>query len=253
MEANFHLALWIWMGVSLIPLVLLQFIKAPYGRYSQKKGWGPLISNRLGWILMELPALLIYPLIVLLSPMALNACHFVFLGLWGLHYINRTLVYPFRTRTTGKKMPISIPLMAMFFNSCNGFFLGFGLAYIYPNMYPPGWLTEPASLIGMGLFLIGFLINLDADNRLLNLRKPGETGYKIPKGGLYKWISCPNYFGEIIEWTGYAILLWNLPGVSFLIWTIANLAPRAISHHKWYQEKFPDYPSNRKALIPFLI
>lgn len=252
MEEYFALSLWIWMGISLIPLVLLQFIKAPYGRYSKGKGWGPLISNRTGWVLMELPALLVYPLIVLFSPLAMNACHFLFLGLWGLHYINRTLIFPFRTRTRGKKMPISIPLMAMFFNSMNGFFLGYGIAYMFPGQYDLAWLSHPQSMVGIALFLCGFLINIDSDNRLLNLRKPGETGYKIPWGGLYKWVSCPNYFGEILEWSGYAILLWNLPAVSFLIWTIANLLPRAISHHSWYKGHFADYPPKRKALIPYL-
>jgi 3-oxo-5-alpha-steroid 4-dehydrogenase 1 len=34
------------------------------------------------------------------------------------------------------------------------------------------------------------------------------------------------------------------------VWTFANLAPRAWSHHKWYHEKFSDYPLDRKALIP---
>ncbi|MDH5284165.1 MAG: 3-oxo-5-alpha-steroid 4-dehydrogenase, partial [Gemmatimonadota bacterium] len=34
--------------------------------------------------------------------------------------------------------------------------------------------------------------------------------------------------------------------------TVANLAPRAWSHHRWYLEKFPDYPPDRKALIPHL-
>ncbi len=253
MEQYFFPALWTWIGISLLPMVLLQFIQAPYGRYSKKKGWGPLIPNRVGWILMELPALLVYPLVVLTSPLELEIYHIVFLGLWGLHYINRTLIYPFRTRTSGKKMPVSIPLMAIFFNSCNGFFLGYGVAYIYQDHYPADWLIQPLSIMGMALFLIGFLVNVDSDNRLLNLRKPGESGYKIPYGGMYRFISCPNYFGEILEWSGYALLLWNLSGVAFLIWTIANLAPRALSHHKWYQNKFPDYPTERKALIPHLL
>ena len=212
-----------------------------------------MISNRAGWVLMELPALLTYPLIVILSGIELQNIHFVFLGLWGLHYINRTLIYPFRTRTKGKKMPISIPLMAMIFNGFNGAFLGLGVAYVYGAQYTSDWLTQPLSLIGIALFLIGFAINFDADNRLLNLRKPGETGYKIPYGGFYKWISCPNYFGEIVEWAGYALLLWNLSGIAFLVWTIANLGPRALSHHKWYREKFEEYPPNRKALIPYLL
>jgi len=39
-------------------------------------------------------------------------------------------------------------------------------------------------------------------------------------------------------------------GLAFAVWTIANLAPRARSNHKWYRETFPDYPENRKALLP---
>jgi len=37
------------------------------------------------------------------------------------------------------------------------------------------------------------------------------------------------------------------------LWTIANLAPRALANHKWYKETFPEYPSQRKALIPFFL
>ena len=31
-------------------------------------------------------------------------------------------------------------------------------------------------------------------------------------------------------------------------WTIFNLLPRAISHHKWYKEKFEDYPKEGKII-----
>jgi hypothetical protein len=58
----------------------------------------------------------------------------------------------------------------------------------------------------------------------------------------------------MIEWIGFAIAAWSLPAFSFAFWTFANLAPRAALHHKWYQEKFPDYPKNRNPLIPnFLV
>jgi protein-S-isoprenylcysteine O-methyltransferase Ste14 len=89
---------------------------------------------------------------------------------------------------------------------------------------------------------------------LRSLRKPEEnSGYKIPRGGFYSVVSCPNYFGEIMEWIGWAILTWSLAGLTFAFWTTANLLPRAISHHKWYKEQFEDYPEKRKALIPFLL
>ncbi len=105
-------------------------------------------------------------------------------------------------------------------------------------------------ILGLTLFLAGFMINRWADRVLQNLRQPGEKGYKIPFGGLYRWISCPNYLGEIIEWAGWAIATWSLPGLAFAIWTFANLAPRARAHHAWYHQNFPDYPTERKALFP---
>jgi hypothetical protein len=56
--------------------------------------------------------------------------------------------------------------------------------------------------------------------------------------------------GEIIEWCGWALATWTFAGAAFAFFTIANLLPRALSHHRWYREKFPDYPRERKAIIP---
>jgi len=103
------------------------------------------------------------------------------------------------------------------------------------------------------IFVAGAFINQRADHLLIHLRKPGETGYKVPRGFLFDYISCPNHFGEIVEWIGFAIMTWSLPGLSFAIWTAANLIPRALNHHEWYQETFDDYPKGRKAVIPSLV
>ncbi|MGK0384864.1 MAG: steroid 5-alpha reductase family enzyme [Bacteroidia bacterium] len=107
-------------------------------------------------------------------------------------------------------------------------------------------------MIGLPLFAAGFAINFWSDEILMNLRKPSETSYVIPRDGLFKYVSAPNLLGEIIEWTGFAILAWSLPAASFAIWTFANLVPRAIAHHKFYLQKFSDYPKERKAVFPFL-
>ena len=82
------------------------------------------------------------------------------------------------------------------------------------------------------------------------MRRPGSHGYSICNEGLYRWISCPNYFGEIIIWTGWALATWSLAGLAFAVWTFANLAPRARAHHIWYRRQFPDYPPERKSLLP---
>jgi steroid 5-alpha reductase family enzyme len=109
------------------------------------------------------------------------------------------------------------------------------------------------TLLGLGLWALGVGINLQSDQILFGLRRPGETGYRIPQGGLYRFVSCPNYLGELIEWTGFAIAVASPAAWTFVVWTAANLVPRAVAHHRWYRERFADYPTERKALVPFLL
>ena len=59
------------------------------------------------------------------------------------------------------------------------------------------------------------------------LRKPGDTRHYLPQKGMYRYVTSANYFGEILEWAGWAILTCSLSGLVFLWWTIANLVPRA--------------------------
>ena len=170
--------------------------------------------------------------------------------LWLVHYFNRTFIYPFRIRTKNKKIPITIVLSALGFNfinaGLNGYFLS-NLAH-----YDVSSFQNWNFYLGILLFISGFLINQISDTILINLRKSGEIAYKIPRGFLFKYISCPNYFGEIIQWIGFALMAWNFPATTFLIWTAANLLPRVAGHHKWYKSHFKDYPKKRKALLPKL-
>ena len=105
----------------------------------------------------------------------------------------------------------------------------------------------------MLVFLAGVFINWWSDQILLDLRKGGKKGYFIPRRGLFRWVSCPNFFGEILEWTGFAIMTWSPAALVFALWSFFNLVPRALDHHKWYKKTFPDYPKGRKAILPGII
>ncbi|HSM12793.1 MAG TPA: 3-oxo-5-alpha-steroid 4-dehydrogenase, partial [Thermoanaerobaculia bacterium] len=119
-------------------------------------------------------------------------------------------------------------------------------------VYPRSWLVDPRFLAGVALFAAGTWVNRRADATLRALAARGDGEYGIPRGGLFERISCPNYLGEIIVWSGWALATWSLPGLAFALWTVANLAPRARSHHRFYRERFPDYPPERRALVPFV-
>lgn len=63
-----------------------------------------------------------------------------------------------------------------------------------------------------------------------------------------------NFFGEIVEWTGFAIASQAPVAMAFAYFTFANIGPRALEHHRWYIKTFGDkYPKDRKALIPFIL
>lgn len=247
-EALYTTMLWISFPLAIAVFVTLLFVTAPYGRH-KRRGWGASLPNRLGWLFMEFPSALLFLIWFLVGDAPKNLAAFLFLLMWEAHYIHRAFIYPFRIADGKKKMPVAIMVIGLVFNAGNAYING-GYLYQFSGGYPINWLYSPQILIGLSLFISGFIINRWADRDLRSLRINTEADYQIPHGVLYRWISCPNYFGEIIEWTGWAIATWSLPGLAFALWTFANLAPRARAHHKWYHHEFPNYPPERKALIP---
>lgn len=242
---------YIWMGIALPVHITMFFVTAPFGRHTTTK-WGVSINNKLGWILMEMPSLGLMLYFLFNGTYSLSNYSWVLFLLWILHYTNRTLIYPFRIKSTPKKMPLLIVVNAIVFNFMNAGLNGYFLAELSNGLYTQTWLSSFHFNVGLFLFLAGAFINLKSDSILIRLRKPGETGYKIPLGFLFKYISSPNLLGEIIEWTGFAIMAWNVPALSFAVWTYANLVPRAKNHHDWYKRNFDDYPEERKVVFPFI-
>lgn len=234
----------------LCPLVLVVLLRvtAPYGRHHQA-GWGPNLPNRAAWVLMELPALLVITTLVLMSPVRSQPQAWVPLCFWVFHYGYRTLLFPALMRPSDKTFPALLVIFAIAFNVLNGY--NNAAALIDAGNNETSLLTLHF-LLGAVIFLAGFAIHYHADRTIRRLRKPGEKAYHVPQGGMFRWVSSPNYLGEIIQWTGWAVMTWSLAGVAFALFTFCNLAPRAISNHRWYREHFAQYPAGRKVLFPGL-
>jgi len=236
--------------------------RAPYGRFatlSDARWYGPPVHPKAAWVFQESLALLV-PVVVLLSGRSLvqqQEClasteNRILLAMFMGHYAYRALVFPFRMRG-GKPMPIGICLLAAAFCLFNGYIQG--RAWTAFESFPTSAGAGRRALFAGGVLIwgVGLYINLHSDHVLRTLRTPGETGYKIPYGGAFEYVSGANYFGEIVEWIGYAIASGGrLPAVAFAFFTFANTAPRAHHHHKWYLAKFDNYPKERRAVIPFL-
>jgi 3-oxo-5-alpha-steroid 4-dehydrogenase 1 len=247
-EQFYYPALYSLLGVAAVIALSLQFVNAPYGRYL-RNGWGPLVPARLGWVLMETPAVLTITILAITGTMTL--LNVLFLCLWQSHYLYRTYVFPFRLRGA-RPMPLMVPLMAIVFNLWNGFLNGAWLFHLGPHR-GTDWLHSPQFIIGVLAFYAGMAINRHSDRILVKLRRDGDTGYHIPHGGMYRYVSMPSYLGEFIQWCGFALATWSLAGLSFAVFTAANLFPRAVANHRWYQKTFADYPPDRRAVLPFLL
>ena len=238
--------------IALIVFALLFFVNAPYGRFS-RAGWGIRINPKVAWLIMESPAFFLPIFYFLTGNKKSNIVALIFLLIWSFHYFQRTFIYSMLLKSRKNAFPILVVFFSIVFNSLNGYLNGRYLFYFGPD-YKITWLRDPRFIIGFIIFIVGFVINIVSDSILRKLRKSQNNGvYRIPHGAFYRYVSSPNYFGEILEWVGWAIATWTLAGLAFAVFTFANLAPRAIATHKWYIKNFPDYPKERKALIPFIL
>lgn len=250
---GFNVFLEVMACVAVAVFVCLFFVDAGYGKFYTKK-WGFSINNKLGWILMESPVFVAMLVLWLCSDRRGDVVRLAFLFLFELHYFQRSFVFPFMLR--GKsRMPLSIIAMGMIFNTLNAFMQGGWIFYVSPdNYYGSDWLVTPKFIIGFVIFLVGMFVNIQSDDIIRHLRKPGETGHYLPRGGMFNYVASANYFGELLEWIGFAILTWSWSGAVFALWTFANLAPRAARIYSKYKEEFGDAMDTGKVkrMIPFI-
>lgn len=255
----YDLLLYVMLVLAAVVFVALFYFKAGYGYLGGGK-WGPCIGNRTAWILMEAPAFLMMAALVIRyfaygngrsgSPVVVG----IVAGLFLLHYFQRSFIFPCLMRGKGR-MPVAIMAMGMLFNYINAWLIGKWLFEICPeNMYSLRWLGSGYFIVGTVLFVAGMFINLQSDHIIRNLRAPGDSAHYIPRKGLYKYVTSANYFGELVEWCGFAILTMSPAAFVFAIWTFANLAPRSKALTEKYIAEFgEEYTSlGKKNLIPFI-
>ena len=249
--STYHHVLWAMAFMGLFVFVTLYFVDAGYGKFRSNK-WGYSINNKLGWVLMECPALIpIAYTIVALTPSALAI---LFMSLYALHYVYRSFIFPALLKGNSK-MPLAITAMGATFNFTNSTLLCASVVAFPKESYTDicSYADNWNFWLGIVLFFMGMYTHMKADYTIRNLRKPGDTNHYLPKGGLFDYVTSANYFGELLEWTGFAILLCNPAAWMFVWWTAANLVPRAHAINKKYRAEFGnEQVGKRKRVIPFI-
>jgi 3-oxo-5-alpha-steroid 4-dehydrogenase 1 len=175
-------------------------------------------------------------------------------ALFLFHYFQRSFIFPMLIR--GKsRMPLAIIAMGVIFNLVNAYMLAGQLFYVATaDTYTTAWLYSPQFIIGTAVFFVGMAINWQSDYIIRHLRRPGDTAHYIPRGGMFRYVTSANYFGEFTEWVGYAVLTWSTAGCVFALWTFANLAPRAVKLHQRYCNEFGNEYRQlcRRYILPFI-
>ncbi|KYQ94080.1 hypothetical protein DLAC_04360 [Tieghemostelium lacteum] len=251
-KEEYDVLLYGMIGLAVIVFIVLYYVNAGYGMF-QSARWGITINNRLGWIFMESPVFIIIFYFWVTSERKFQLPFIIFFLLFELHYFNRSFIFPFMMKSTSN-MPVVIMCSAILFNFLNGTLQG---EWIFrqssTSQYDISWMWTPYFIIGTIIFIIGMAINLHSDWVIRNLREPGDTKHYLPEKGFYQYVLSANYFGEIVEWTGYALLSWSIAGAVFVLWTCANLIPRSNSIYRKYLDEFgPHRIGNRKRIIPFI-
>ncbi len=252
---TFNLFLIAMSVTALIVFIALYFVEAGYGMLFNKK-WGVSLPNRIGWIVMEAPVFIAMLLMWFLADDAyrFNPVRLTFFLLFQLHYFQRSFIFPFLIKGNSR-MPLSIIAMGIIFNLLNAAMQAGWLFYLSPlDDYTTAWFYSPQFIIGVIIFFAGMFINIQSDSIIRHLRKPGDKRHYIPRGGMFRWVSSANYFGEWLEWVGFAIFTWSWSGAVFAWWTFANLAPRSAALYKRYAQEFGEEftREKRKRIIPFI-
>ena len=158
----FYDLLYVMFLVGLVVFVSLYFVDAGYGKMRSEK-WGPAISNKVGWLLMECPVFFVmlylyFKSFPLYGGVTKQAPYWLFFLFFEFHYFQRSFVFPFLLKGQSK-MPLIIMLLSVAWNLINGYIQGFWLFHLapqyYPEMYTASWVTTPQFIIGTIIFFTG--------------------------------------------------------------------------------------------------
>lgn len=175
---------------------------------------------------------------------------------WTVHYVKRLLETLFVHRFSHGTMPIT-----NLFKNCSYYWL-FGLYigyYVNHPLYTAPALGPVQVFGGLAAFLFAELGNLSIHIALRNLRPPGTKERRIPVPTanpftkLFDMVSCPNYTYEVMAWASFTFMTQCLPAGLFTLAGLYQMTVWALGKHRLYKAEFPNYPRQRKAILPFLI
>ncbi|XP_072956270.1 uncharacterized protein [Typha angustifolia] len=212
------------------------------------KGGGNIrLSSRSGMLLLYTPALLAAVASFAVPGVVVGTRSRLVSAALAIHFLKRDFEVLFIHQYSGQMILDSALLISLSYFA--------NTATMIYDQYLTQGMSEPAidmKYVGVILFLVGIAGNFYHHFLLSKLRKQGEKGYKIPKGGLFELVVCPHYLFEIIGIVGISLISQTVQGLCFTFGTILYLVGRSYATRKWYLSKFENFPQEVKALIPYI-
>ncbi len=209
------------------------------------------LPSRLGMFLLYFPAVLLFPLTVGLSDEAPTTWHLVCAAMVSAHFGKRCLEALFIHKYSGVMNGFSVVMICGLYSTLSGL-LGWIAVHDVPSTLLQSPNFTPLWIPGFIIWSLGTAINAYHPVLLANLRPPGETGYKVPEGGLFRWIACPHYLGELIAWWGFSLIFHHVAAFVVTLTMTFYLSGRAYNTLKWYRGKDLELPAGWKRLVPFV-
>jgi len=132
-----------------------------------------------------------------------------------------------------------------------------GYPFLHASIYTEVPLTV-VDIAGVWLWIIGFVFEAVADYQLHTFASEPTNKGRILKTGLWQYSRHPNYFGELLQWYGLAVMVLALPFgalalVSPLVLTYLLLRVSGIpllEAHMQHKPGYRAYALRTSALIP---
>ncbi|KAJ1968651.1 3-oxo-5a-steroid 4- dehydrogenase [Dispira parvispora] len=230
------------------------------GAVLQVKDLGPQVGWRTTFICEYLGPLLANPLFYYLPQIfygravAHSCMQTTALVMFEAHFLKRLYETIFVHRFSSGTMPFANLIKnTTYYTLLAGANVGFWVYGPWNGALEPSAQRSTAyTAVCIGLFVFAQISNFLTHINLRNLRPPGTRVRKIPRGYGFDLVSCPNYFFEVTSWVAFTLYTRSLASLIFTVVGAAQMYIWAVKKHKNYRREFPNYPKNRKAMIPFI-
>jgi hypothetical protein len=217
-------------------------LRLPYGKFRTGVG----INSRAGLALAYAIPVFVYIALWVEGGSPRTLYHLAVFGSFQVHFVRRIFEVSF-VDSYSRPTPLRAVVIIAFLYG------GVGASCASFQVRTFGQPTsQPIFILGVLTFAFGEALNGYHHWLLARLRPLGVRIYVVPRHGLFGWVACPHYLGEILSFVGYAMMSDLLPVWGNAVVVTAYLGSRANSTLSWYRRVMPlQIPPDWRRLIPF--